>query len=50
MVVGRYQVLSVLQLRHETLDSKVHGTDEMLLAIYELYQISLAQAVGVLLD
>lgn len=40
MIVGRYQVLSLLQLRHEALNPEIHCTNKMLLAIDQLYEIS----------
>jgi transcriptional regulator of aromatic amino acid metabolism len=49
MVVGRYQVFPLLHRRHKSLHAEVHRADEVLLAVYQLDEVSLPQTVGVLL-
>lgn len=41
MIVGRYQVFPLPHLRHKALNAEIHGAYEVLLAIYQLYEISL---------
>lgn len=49
MIVRRNQIFPLSQLRHEALDTEIHSTDKVLLSIYQLYEISLPQTVGILL-
>lgn len=49
MVVGRYEVLSLAKLHHESIHAEGDSANEVLLAIYELNEVSPTKTVGVLL-